>query len=45
MMREAGAGPTERILKRPIQLKESLFMRTVALVLFLAPWRVVVAGL
>ena len=34
---EAGAGPTARILKGPIQLKDSLVLRTMASMPFLAP--------
>ena len=40
-MVEAGAGPTARILNGQIQLKESLILRTVESVFFLAPWRIV----
>ena len=44
-MPEASAKPAARILKGLIQLKESLVLRTVASVPFLAPWRMVAAEL
>ena len=42
---EAGSGPTSRILKGPIQVKDSLVLRTMASVPFLAPWRMVTTEL
>ena len=42
---EAGAGPTARVLKGPIQLRESFALSKAVSVSFLAPWRMVAGKL